>query len=285
MIDGQLVPSERAQVSVFDRGFLYGDSVFESLRSYQGVPFALEEHLARLKQSAERVAMVLPVSIASLRSEMLRTLSEHGTPDSYLRLTLTRGIGRSLGLDPDLAEQPLRVIIVTDLARPPAETYERGISAITYRAERPSDVAGVADAKIGNYLLAVIAAREARTRGAREALIEDRAGQVLEGATSNVFAIFSGTLVTAPDTAAILPGITRRRVLSLAQSLGLNVELRAIAKAELASAQEVFITSSLRELVPVVTIDGKSVGNGSPGAITQELLRAYRELAARANAV
>ncbi|HYQ44623.1 MAG TPA: aminotransferase class IV [Polyangiaceae bacterium] len=279
MIDGQLVASEGARVSVFDRGFLYGDSVFESLRSYHGVPFALDEHLARLTQSAERVALALPVSVDTLRSELLHALSEHGNPESYMRLTLTRGVGRSMGLDPDLAEQSLRVAIVTDLALPPAEMYELGISAITYRAERPSDVAGVADAKIGNYLLAVMAAREARARGAREALIEDGKGQVLEGASSNVFAVFSGVLVTAPDTAAILPGITRRHVLSLAQSQGLEIELRAIAKSELASAEEVFVTSSLRELVPVATIDGQSVGNGRPGAISHELLRAYREIA------
>jgi len=281
MIDGQLVPSERAQVSVFDRGFLYGDSVFESLRSYQGVPFALDEHLTRLKQSAERVAMALPVSLDMLRKELLEALREHGAPDSYLRLTLTRGTGRSLGLDPDLADQPLRVIVVTDLARPPAEIYEQGISAITYRAERPNDVAGVADAKIGNYLLAVMATREARVRGAREALLEDRDGYVLESATANVFAVFSGVLVTAPDTAAILPGITRKHVLALAQALRLRIELRAIAKAELASADEVFVTSSLREVVPVVSIDGEPVGNGSPASVSRDLLRAYRELAAQ----
>src|SRR4051812_43675694 len=132
MIDGQLVPPERAQVSVFDRGFLYGDSVFESLRSYHGVPFALDQHLARLKRSAERVAIALPVSLETLHSEVFQALGAHGSKDSYLRLTLTRGTGRSLGLDPELADEPLRVLVVTALTRPPAEIYEHGISAITY---------------------------------------------------------------------------------------------------------------------------------------------------------
>ena len=164
MIDGQLVPPERAQVSVFDRGFLYGDSVFESLRSYQGSCLRSMSTWRRLKRSAERVAIALPVSLDTLRNEMRHALRVHGSKDSYLRLTLTRGTGRSLGLDPELAGEPLRVLLVTALALPPAEIYEHGISAITYRAERPSDAAGVADAKIGNYLLAVLAMRAARAR-------------------------------------------------------------------------------------------------------------------------
>ncbi len=280
MIDGQLVPPERAQVSVFDRGFLYGDSVFESLRSYQGTLFALDEHLARLKRSAERVAIALPVSLDTLRSEMRHALRVHGSPDSYLRLTLTRGMGRSLGLDPELALEPLRVLLVTALTLPPAEIYEHGISAITYRAERPSDAAGVADAKIGNYLLAVLAMRAARALGAREALIEDSHGHILEGTSCNVFAVFAGKLVTPPESAAILPGITRGHVLELARAAGMKVELRAIAKPELGSAQEVFVCSSIRELVPVVSIDGHPVGSGCPGATTRQLLQAYRDRAA-----
>ena len=281
MIDGELVAPERAYVSVLDRGFLYGDSVFESLRSYQGTLFALDEHLARLKRSAEGVAIRLPVSLETLRNEVLRAFAAHGSPNSYVRLTLTRGIGRSLGLDPELADEPLRVLLVTALTPPPPEIYEHGISAITYRAERPSDAAGVADAKIGNYLLAVLAMRAARAAGAREALIEDSHGQILEGAASNVFALIAGKLRTAPESAAILPGITRGHVLELARSSGLKVELRAFSKAELGHAQEVFVCSSIRELVPVVSIDGNPVGTGRPGPTTRELLRSYRAKAAR----
>ena len=282
MIDGRLVPTESAQVSVFDRGFLYGDSVFESLRSYRGVPFALDEHLARLARSADRVAIAVPVGLDALRSEMLHALAVHDYPECYLRLTLTRGVGRAMGLDPELAERPLRFVLVTDLSVPPAEIYELGISAITHRVERPSDVAGVADAKIGNYLVAVMAMRAARALGAREALIEDRNGHVLEGAASNFFAVFSGILVTAPESAAILPGITRAHVIELARARGIKIELREIAKSELASADEAFVCSSLRELVPVVSVDGQRVGDGAPGAITRELLQAYRERATTA---
>ncbi|MEO7034507.1 MAG: aminotransferase class IV [Polyangiaceae bacterium] len=280
MIDGRIVPAEQAVVSIFDRGFLYGDSVFETLRSYQSKLFALDAHLERLQRSAERVFIPLPVSLAELRAELLEATRIQGSPESYVRLMLTRGVGRSLGLDPELAEKPLRVVLVTALALPPAELYERGIAAITFRAERPSDAPGVADAKIGNYLLAVLAMRAARAQGAVEALLEDAHGCILEGSTSNVFAVFRGTLVTPPEGAAILPGITRARVLELARGILPAVE-RPLRKSELGQADEVFITSSIRELVPVVRIDGQAVGPGTPGPITLQLLSRFRAAALR----
>jgi branched-chain amino acid aminotransferase len=198
-----------------------------------------------------------------------------------VRLMLTRGIGRALGLDPELASAPLRVVLVGALEPPPPEVYEQGIAVITFRAERPSDAASVADAKIGNYLLAVLAMRAARRAGAREALLEDSAGNILEGSTSNVFAVFQGRLVTPPETAPILAGITRAHVLALASAAGIAIELRSMPKTELASADEIFISSSIRELVPVVSIDGHTVGSGTPGRVTLELLRLYRQAAER----
>jgi branched-chain amino acid aminotransferase len=279
MIDGRIVPSEQAVVSVFDRGFLYGDSVFESLRTYGGVPFALDEHLARLERSAARVLIALPVSLASLREEILSAVASHGSAESYVRLTLTRGRGRALGLDPELASEPLRVVLVSTLSPPPVELYERGMSAITFRAERPSDAPAVADAKIGNYLLAVLAMQAARAQGAGEALLEDANGYILEGSTSNVFAVFAGGLLTPPETAAILPGITRAHTLAIAADMGIPVELRSPLKSELLEADEVFISSSIRELVPLVSIDGQRVGPGLPGPITCELLRRFRAAA------
>lgn len=281
LIDGRLALPEQAQVSVFDRGFLYGDSVFESFRTYGGVPFALNEHLARLLRSAERVQIACALSLEELRREVLSAIALQGGPECYVRLMLTRGIGRSLGLDPELAEHPLRVVIVTPLSLPPAASYERGIAAIIYRAERASDACGAAAAKTGNYLLAVLAARAARERGASEALIEDAHGQILEGATSNLFAVIGGRLVTAPESCAILPGITRGEVLSLARAADLPLEFRALSRLELQAAEEVFVCSSLRELVPVVTLDGHPIGSGLPGPMTRELLARYRALATR----
>lgn len=276
MIDGSLVPAERAMVSVFDRGFLYGDSVFESLRTYRGKPFDLSLHLARLERSAARVFIPLPISVATLEREVLQAIDAHASVERYVRLTLTRGVGRSLGLDPELADTPLRVIQVLDLTLPPPELYERGIRAISYRIERASDAIGVADAKIGNYLLAVLAMRAARAAGAGDALLMAPNGDLLEGTTSNVFAVFGGKLVTPPESTAILPGITRAHVLELARAAGVPVELRAVPRAELAGADEVFMCSSIRELVPVVNLDGQAVGLGVPGPVIAELHRLYR---------
>jgi branched-chain amino acid aminotransferase len=279
MIDGCIVGAEQAHVSVFDRGFLYGDSVFESFRTYGGKLFMLREHLTRLQCSAERVFIPLPLSLHELQSEIETAVQVQSSPECYVRLTLTRGVGRSLGLDPELAVEPLRVLLVTAFELPAPEIYEHGIVAITHRAERPGDAAGAASAKLGNYLLAVLAMREARAQGAREALIEDSDGHVLEGATSNLFAVFGGKLTTCPENAAILPGITRSRVIELAHSVGMALDFRAMAKLELEVADEVFVTSSLRELVPVVQINGKAVGSGVPGPTSRELLRLFRRAA------
>ncbi len=276
MIDGQLTVPEQAVVSVFDRGFLYGDSVFESLRTYDGRLFLLDAHLARLERSAARVLIELPVPLSQLREEVMTALAAQGSPEAYVRLMLTRGTAQSLGLDPELSGASRRVLMVMPLKPPLPEIYERGIAAITFRAERPSDAPSVADAKIGNYLLSVLAMRRAREQGAGEALLEDATGNILEGSTSNVFAVFGGKLVTPPETAAILPGITRARVLELARDAQLPLELRAISRAELARADEVFITSSIRELVPVVKIDGQPVGVGEPGPVARELLHGFR---------
>jgi branched-chain amino acid aminotransferase len=281
MIDGELVPPERAQISVFDRGFLYGDSVFEALRTHDGRLALLGEHLARLERSAARVFIPLPVSLAALREEIETTVRAQGSAESYVRVVLTRGIPSALGLDPELAETPCRVVIVTPLKLPPAEIYEQGIAAISFRIERPSDALSAASAKIGNYLASVLAMKRARAEGASEALLEDAQGNILEGSTSNVFAVLRGTLVTPPESAAILPGITRARVLEAAREANIPVELRSLSRDELGRADEICITSSIREVVPVVKLDGQAVGSGSPGPFARELLRRFRQLVRR----
>jgi branched-chain amino acid aminotransferase len=272
MIDGELVPPERALVSVFDRGFLYGDSVFEALRTHHGKLHFLDAHLARVARSVERVLIALPISLSGLRDEILAAVRAHGSREVYLRLIVTRGSATSFGLDTSLSEGPRRIVLVSDLKLPPAELHERGISAITLRIERAGDEAGVSSAKLGNYLSAVLALQKARVAGASEALVEDAHGSILEGSTSNLFAVIAGVLVTAPVSAAILPGITRGRVLEL----GIAVEERVFSKAELSRADEVFITSSIREVVPVVNIDGRTVASGAPGPIARELLARFR---------
>jgi branched-chain amino acid aminotransferase len=277
MLNGAIETPERALVSVFDRGFLFGDSVFEVLRTYGGRPCAHGRHLARLERSAARVFIPLPISTAELGSEIRATLEAAGNPESYVRVMLTRGVGQTIGLDPALAAAPTRVVMVSALHALPPEIYEQGVSVITYRTQRVADATEAAGAKIGNYLTAVLATREARARGAHEALVLDAQGLVVEGSTSNVFSLRNGALVTPPESAGILLGITRGFVLEAARELGLDVSERPLSVQELALSDEVFISSSIRELVPVVNVDGVAVATGKPGPLTLELLRVFRE--------
>lgn len=277
MIDGTLSLLAEATVSVQDRGFLYGDSVFETLRTYDGRAFALGEHLDRLEESARLVFIEMPISREGLEREILDAIAAAGNRESYVRIMITRGSGE-LGLDPGLARHPLRVIVVTELHPPEASAYERGISAITFSIRRTADSTSASGAKIGNYLTSVLAMRAARSEGAAEALVVDAHQTIVEGATSNVFFVQKGRLLTPPLEAGILPGITRAAALRAAERLGIDVELRAPALAEMASVEEVFISSSIRELLAVVRIDGKAVGTEAPGPIYRRLLAEFRRM-------
>lgn len=281
-IDGVNTAPDAAKVSVFDRGFLYGDSVFETIRTYSGRPFALDRHLRRLAESAARVFIDLPVSLEQLAQEVDSAVSEAGNAESYVRLTLTRGVGDSLGLDPALSRLPLRVIIVTPLKSPPPQAYRDGAVAISYRTERVTDSSAAAGAKIGNYLTAVLASREMQKAGAAEALIVDGRGRVVEGATSNVFVVEAdGTLVTPPEQDGILLGITRETTLEVAAELGVRVRFESLPLLRVRAATEVFVSSSIRELLPIVAIDGEPVASRTPGVTTQRLLAAFRERCTR----
>ncbi len=276
MIDGALLEPEQATVSVFDRGFLFGDSVFETIRTYAGVPLALDEHLERLARSAERVFIPLPVPIAVIADEIRATLREADNPESYVRVVVTRGSG-PLGLDTGFEVHPTRVVIVAPLVTLPAEAYDKGVDVITYRTQRVAEATDAVGAKVGNYLVAVLATRAAREAGASEALILDASGRVVEGASSNVFVVESGRLVTPPEDAGILLGVTRRLVLEVAQQAGIEVELRPLTLEEVHRADELFLSSSIRELLPVVRVDGQVVGEGTPGPITRQLHRHFLE--------
>lgn len=279
-IDGELKQGESAVVSVLDRGFLYGDSVFETLRTYSGKPFALAEHVDRLKKSAEQVLIELPVTPAQISSEIARAVELSGFPESYVRVMLTRGQG-ALGLDPRVAVSPLRVLIVAPLSPPPLSDYRNGISVITFQTSRVQDDTPAAGAKIGNYLVAVLAHKQASEVGAKEALIKNVAGEVVEGATSNVFWFEGGKLWTPPVSAGILAGITRHHILEVARDLNLPVEMRVPKVHELIRSEGVFISSSIREMLPVVSIDGTQV---SSGRVPENTTRLHAEFRRRAGA-
>jgi len=281
MVDGQVLPLESAKVSVLDRGFLYGDSIFETLRTYGGRPFALDLHLERLERSASLVHIDLPISSRDLSDEVVRAIAASQNAESYIRLTITRGSGE-LGLDPELAGRPLRVIIVTPLKPPAGEAYQKGIHAVSFRTTRAFDGTEAVGAKIGNYLVSVLAMQRAKAAGAGEALIVDRGGLVVEGASSNVFFVQRNALVTPPEEAGILPGITRKILLGIAIDLGITVEQRTPGIGDIFGFDEIFVTSSIRELLPVVALDGRSVGDGAPGPVYRKLLAEFRARALRA---
>ncbi len=276
VIDGVVMTPERATVSVYDRGFLYGDAVFEVLRTYGGRPFALDEHLARLCRSADKVFIDLPVGQATLAREISAGIQEAGNDESYLRLMITRGSG-PLSLDPSTASHPLRVLLVEPVVPPPRAVYAHGVALASARTHRAVDATTAVGAKVTNYLPNLLALREAKRKGAQEVLVVDEHDRVIEGATSNVFVVHGGRVATPPESAGILPGITRAHVMASAAAAGIPCEERELSLDEVCAADEVFITSSIREVVPVVRIDDRVVGNGLPGDIARALHRHFRQ--------
>jgi branched-chain amino acid aminotransferase len=274
-IDGRREDDPR--VSVYDRGFLYGDSVFEVVRTYGGKPFGLEEHVARLHRSAAKIAIDVTWTEAALLDEITKALREANFPESYIRVVVTRGIGK-LGLDPELAEQPMRVVMIHPLTLPPLPVYRDGVAVLIVDSIRATDGTSAEGAKSSNYLANLLALREAKKHGAYEPVFIDHTnGEVLEGGTSNVFAVFGDTLVTPPER-RILGGITRKHVLAAARDLEVSVE--PITLERFRSADELFLTSTIREIVPIVRIVESSgshtVGKGVPGPKTRQIHRAFR---------
>jgi branched-chain amino acid aminotransferase len=280
-IDGQVVDSAEARVSVFDRGFLYGDSVFEVFRTYSGVPFGQREHLERLQRSAERLMIPMPVSAETLASEVSATLEAAGEGEWYVRVLVTRGTG-PLTYDPTTATEPLRVIIAAPVSVPPAVHYERGIAVSTLYASRPTDDPRASGAKASNYLANLLAVHEAKQKGAQEALVLGRQGQILEGASSNLFVVKDGKVRTPEPQPGILIGITRATVLDEAIAQGIEVEEGEVRPQDLYDADEAFITSSIREVMPVVRADGQRIGSGEPGPVTKRLHEGYLRAVAAA---
>ncbi len=281
-IDGEIVPPERAVVSVFDRGFLYGDSVYEVLRTYRGKPFEMEAHLDRLQNSADLIALGLPVPRAVLVERIRHAIAAAANPESYVRIIITRGAGE-IGLDPALGRNPKTILIVRELTTPPPEAYEKGVAIALVGVVRNLRTAIDPAAKTGNYLNSVLALAEAKKVGANEAVMLDHAGRITEGANSNVFALGGGRLRTPALEIGLLAGVTRRVVLDLARKAGIPTEEAVLLPADLERADEVFITSTTREILPVVRIVASErawdVGRGEVGPVARRLLAAFREYA------
>src|SRR6266702_3827555 len=263
-MDGRLVRPEEAVVSVFDRGFLYGDSVYEVVRTYGQRAFELERHLRRtLEAAAAAVEAPDPEAAPWNQGEL------------SLRVIMTRGAGE-LGLDPALAVGPRAIIVASPLRGPAASAYRDGVSCRIVGVRHDAPEAPDTTAKTGAHLANVLAVREARAAGAHEALLLDRDGFVTEGASSNVFAVRAGCLETPPLEVGILAGVTRERVLELARAERIETRERRLRPEDLARAEELFITSTAREILPVSALDGRPVGTGRVGALTTRLRTLFR---------
>jgi branched-chain amino acid aminotransferase len=279
-IDGAVCPPEEAKVSVLDRGFLYGDSVYETIGTMYGRLFAAREHLDRLERSARRIGLRVPPR-AEIEAAIAATIAAAGNPETRVRVMLTRGVGK-LDLDPASCDDCRLVVIAFPLGPPTPEMFEKGVAVAIVSVTRNSPQAIDPAVKSGNYLNNVLALGEARRRlGAYEAILCAGDGSVAEGASSNVFAVVRGQLWTPQPEVGILDGITRAKVLELARGDGIAVLERRIEPDELRGADEAFLTSATRGVLPIATIDGRPVGAGVPGPVTRRLMALYDQLARR----
>ncbi len=272
VINGATCAEHEARISAFDRGFLFGDGVLETLRTYGGEPFELEAHLARLTESAAALGIRVPCRLNELADEIRHAIQVAGNPESAIRVVLSRGEG-PLGLDPSEATNPTRAVLVDELRTPSESLVRRGLRLRCIRTVRAADAAP--SAKLTNYVAAILATRDARACGDDEAAIVDGHGRVIEGSTFNVFAVRNRRISTPPVEPGVLDGITRRIVLELAREAGLAVDLVASTPVDLAKADEVFVTSTFREVLAVSHVDGQPV-RLAPGPLTRALHAAFR---------
>jgi len=276
-INGQIVPQEDAKISVFDHGLLYGDGVFEGIRAYNGKIFTLDEHLDRLYDSATAISLKIPITKAEMAEAIKQTMKANNLTDSYIRLVVTRGIGK-LGLDPNKCATP-QIIIITDTIELYSKAlYERGLDIVTVTTIRNHFSALDPKIKSLNYLNNILAKIESIQSGAGEALMLNKDGYVAECAGDNIFIFKDNTLLTPPSSAGILVGITRNVVMKLAAEMGVQVREELMTRYDLYIAEECFLTGTAAEIIPVVKIDGRTIGTGKPGKITLDLLKRYRDL-------
>jgi branched-chain amino acid aminotransferase len=277
-ITGKLVPQAEAMVSVFDHGLLYGDGVFEGLRSYGGKVFRLAEHVRRLYESAQAIWLTIPISQEEFCQAINETVAANGIQDGYVRAVVTRGAG-TLGLDPNRCSNPQVIIIADTISLYPNELYEKGLEIITVSVIRNHPAALSARIKSLNYLNNILAKIEGLQCGCIEAMMLNHKGEVAECTGDNIFLVRDGVLYTPPLDAGILAGITRQAVVDLAEEAGIKVRQDPLTKHDVYVADECFLTGTAAEVIPVVKVDSRSIGTGKPGPMTLDLKRRFHELA------
>lgn len=276
-LDGKFVLESEAKISVFDHGLLYGDGVFEGIRAYHGRVFKLREHLNRLYESAQGLALDIGMEQDEMEKVVLETLRRNNFKDAYIRLVVTRGIG-DLGLDPFKCKKRSIFCIATDIHLYPEELYEKGLKVITVPTRRNIPDALSPRIKSLNYLNNILAKLEGLNSGVSEAIMLNNEGYVCEGTGDNIFIIKNKELITPPVYAGILEGVTRNSVMDLAREQGFAVKEELFTRHDIFIADECFLTGTAAEIIPVVSVDGRQIGNGLPGEITTELIKSFRVL-------
>jgi branched-chain amino acid aminotransferase len=276
-IGGKLYDKEDAKISVYDHGLLYGDGVFEGLRSYSGRVFRLEQHLDRLWESAQAIRLKIPMTKEAMAKAVVDTLKVNNITDGYIRLVVTRGAG-SLGLDPNRTSDPQVIIITDHISLYPKELYEKGLEIVTVSVVRNHPAALSPRIKSLNYLNNILAKIEGLQAGCSEAMMLNTKGEVAECTGDNIFILRRGVLLTPPVDAGILEGVTRDAVMEIARGIGLEVQEVALTKHDVYVAEEMFLTGTAAEVIPVVKVDSRLIGSGEPGPVTRDLIKRFRQL-------
>ena len=274
--NGQLVEKQDAKLSIYDHGTLYGDGVFEGIRIYGDKIFQCDAHLDRLISSGREIRMEIPYSKAELTDAMYACMKANSQSDIYIRLVVTRGDG-TLGLNPFKCSKPNVLIVADTIELYPPELYTKGMPVIISKTVRTSATMLSPKVKSLNYLNNIIAKIEGIDAGVKEVLMLNSEGNLAEGSGDNIFTVEDCGIITPPESAGILLGITRGVIMHLARNLGIPVAERNITTPQLFGADECFLTGTAAEVIPIVRVDGKTIGNGKPGPISQKLISTFRE--------
>jgi branched-chain amino acid aminotransferase len=276
-LNGKLVDKDKAVISVFDHGLLYGDGVFEGIRSYDSLVFRLKEHIDRLYRSAEAIELKIPMAKADMIRAVLKTLKANGLKDAYIRLVVTRGPG-DLGLDPRKCKTPTVFIVTDKISLYPKVFYQNGLAIITAKTRRNLTTALNPKIKSLNYLNNILAKIDAIKAGTEEAIMLTYNDYVAECTGDNIFVISGGRLITPPVDVGALEGITRDVVIGLAGKMGIEFEEKMIKIEDIYAAGEVFLTGTAAEIIPVTMVDKRRINDGRPGEVTKRLMREFKKI-------
>ncbi|HOK79417.1 MAG TPA: branched-chain-amino-acid transaminase [bacterium] len=276
-LDGKFVDEKHAKISVFDHGLLYGDGVFEGLRSYDGKIFRLYQHIQRLYKSAKAILLEIPVSMEEMAEIIKKTVKKNKLRDSYIRVVVTRGVG-DLGLDPRKCPEPTIFVIASRINLYPEEYYEKGLSVVTIPTRRNLTESLNPAIKSLNYLNNILAKIEATNAGAMEGLFLNNDGYIAECTGENIFIVVENKLLTPPIFAGALDGITRDAVIQIGKEIGLDVEEKLLTRYDLYNSDECFLTGTAAEIIPVTLIDGRKIGSGKLGSLTRKIREEFHRL-------